>query len=219
MLGSTVQRRKPQREDTIMGTATIRRCGTRQGTRALLLTIILTIAFSMLGPVNAYALSKGQTFKQGGNTYRIDDYDAADREGEVVLVTYGSTNTKPTINTVRHKGVTFEVETIGAGAFNTARGHRVTSVKIGKHVDRIKSHAFAGCKKLKTLNMRTSDVIELRKRGAGWIVDDNDAATGAFTGINPKVRVLCGSNSSKYRATYKKALTSRGMAPSATVAP
>ena len=201
-----------------MSTATIRRCSTRQGTRALLLAIILLIAFSMLGPVKAYALSKGQTFKQAGNTYRIDDYDAADREGEVVLVTYGSKSTTPTINTVRYKGVTFEVETIGAGAFNTARGHRVTSVKIGRHVDRIKSHAFAGCKKLKTLNMRASDIIELRKRGAGWVVDDNDAAKGAFSGINPKVRVLCGKPSSTYQAAYKRALVSRGMAQSATVA-
>ena len=47
------------------------------------------LAWTSLGASRAYALAAGQSFKAGGNTYKITEYDVRDREYEVTLVSRG----------------------------------------------------------------------------------------------------------------------------------
>jgi len=172
-----------------------------------------------LATTAANSLAKGTTFKAGGNTYRITDYDAYDdNPGEVVLVKYGSTKTAVTVNTVKYQGEIFEVEAIGKNAFNNAQGHKVKSVKIGRNVDVIRTKAFYGCKKLAKLNMAQSDVIDIDRNRAGCYIDDIDVGAQAFKGAGTaKLKVNCGSKNANYQALYKKALVKKGMRSDVTI--
>ncbi|MDO4806816.1 MAG: hypothetical protein Q4A07_06170 [Coriobacteriales bacterium] len=170
------------------------------------------------GVSRAYALGIGDSFTKSGNTYRVTEYDPHDNDYEAVLVTYGSSNTTPTVNKVTYKGKTFDVEGIGAGAFNTKQGHKVTSIKVGRNVDRIGKRAFKGCKKLATLNLRAADVVDLEYEHGAWVVDDLNIASNALSGAGTKnLKVLCGKSQKAYRTAYKKALVLCGMRTSAKV--
>lgn len=167
----------------------------------------------------AGGLYPGQTFKVNGNTYRVtdvsDDFDDLD---EAMLVSYGSTNKAPKINTVRYQGRTFEVDTIGANAFNNARGHQITSVTLGRNVDAIGPKAFYGCKKLAKVNMRSCDVIDIDRGWQGYYLDDMDIRSAAFKNAGTKnVKVYCGSGNASFQKVFKQALISCGMKSSVKV--
>lgn len=55
--------------------------------------------------------------------------------------------------TVTEKG-TFTVTSIGAGAFNNAKGHKITSVSVNKSIVSIGDKAFYGCKALKKITLK-----------------------------------------------------------------
>ena len=167
----------------------------------------------------ASPFAKGTTFKVGGNTYRITDYDPYDDDlGEVVLVKYGSTKTATTVNTVRYKGETFEVEAVGKNAFNNVRGHKVKSVKLGRNVDKVLAKAFYGCNKLSKLNMAQTDIIDIDRNRSGYYIDDIDVGRQAFKNAGTaKLKVNCGSTNADYQALYKQALMKKGMRSDVTI--
>lgn len=180
---------------------------------AAVAALAVIFALALVAAPSAHALAKGQTFKVAGNTYKVTDYEPYDDDPpEARLVKYGSSNKTPVINTVTYKGILFEVEEIGKNAFNNAKGHKITSVTIGRHVDEIGSKAFYGCKKLKTINMRASEVIDLDREGGTYVIDDLDIGYKAFKNAGTKsIKVKCGSKNSTYKKVFKSALKMCGM--------
>jgi len=162
--------------------------------------------------------ARGQTFVKNGNTYKVTDLADEDDLGEVTLVKYGSTNLKPTVNTVKYQGQVYEVDAIGKNAFNNVKGHKVTLVTLGRNVDRIGAKAFYGCKKLKTINMAKCDVIDIDYGANGYYLDETDIGAKAFKNAGVKaVKVKCGKSNASYQKVFKKALVSKGMRTSVTV--
>ena len=181
---------------------------------AIALTAALTLATTP-----AHALGKGQVFTTQGNTYKVIDYDVDDDDPpEVALVKYGATSKKPIIDSVTYKGVVFEVEKIGKGAFNNRAGHKITKIAIGRNVDEIGAKAFFGCKRLKSIDMRSCECVDLDRIGGSYVIDDLDIGKGAFSKCGVKrVIVKCGRSDKAYRNVYKQALVSRGLRSSARV--
>ena len=163
----------------------------------------------------------GTTFKVDGNTYKVTErYKSASDPGEVQLVKYESNKTNPTINTVKYEGKLYEVEAIGRGAFNTANGKKITSVKLGKNVDSIGANAFSGCTKLATIDIAQSDVIEIdySRRTKSYYVDEINIGARAFANAGTKnVTVKCGSANKSYQNTVKIALRNKGLHANAKV--
>ncbi|MDO4806391.1 MAG: hypothetical protein Q4A07_04005 [Coriobacteriales bacterium] len=181
-------------------------------------TVLMVGMLFALCATPAFALGRGSKFSVNGNTYRVTEYDAKDKDGDVTLVSYGATSTKPTINTVKYKGIRFDVDTIGRAAFNTKRGRKVTSIKLGSKVDRIQSKAFYGTKQLKAIYMGASDVVDLDKERDAWKIDNIDAARDAFTGAGAKkLTIHCGKKARAYQNLYGKALMSKGLRKDAII--
>ena len=166
----------------------------------------------------ATAPARGETFTKSGNTYKVTDLAEDDDLAEVVLVRYGSTDTTPVVNTVKYQGQVFAVEAIGKNAFNNAKGHKITSVKLGANVDKLGAKAFYGCKKLKTINMAKCDVIDIDKGRNGYYIDEIDMGANALKNAGVKaVKVKCGKSNAAYQEVFKKALVKKGMRTSVTV--
>ena len=169
----------------------------------------------------AKAPRAGATFTVDGNVYKVTDaYEGPREPGEVRLVKYGSKKTNPTINTVKYQGKLYEVEEIGKNAFNNARGHKVTSVKLGRNVDYIGARAFYGCNKVRTFDIAASDVVDIdySRRTGRYSIDEVEIGYQAFTkaGVS-KVTVKCGNAKVAYQKLVKKALSSKGLRSNARV--
>ena len=192
---------------------------------AICIAITALLAFALVPAQEAYAAPKtvktSATFTVDGNTYKITDrWKSAKDPGEVVLVKYGSSNTKPVINTVKYQGKIYEVEEIGKGAFNNAKGHKITSVKLGRNVEKIQSKAFFGCNKLTVIDISKSEVVEVdySRKTRTYYLDEVEIGAQAFTNAGTKnVKVKCGNSNAKYQQVVKKALVSKGLRNSATV--
>ena len=163
----------------------------------------------------------GTTFTVDGNTYRVTDaYEGPRDFGEVTLVRYGSSKKAPSFNVVKHDGKSYEVEEIGKNAFNNAKGRKITSVKLGKHVDEVKAKAFYGCSKLKLIDISKSDIVDIdrSKKTGEYYLDDLDVGKQAFSKAGAStVKVKCGNSNASYRSIVKKALVSRGLNKNVTV--
>ena len=203
---------------------------------AVIAAIALALALmSLAGTARAYAsdyqagsittqskeITKGTTFKKNGNTYKVIDYEPYDDDsdwGEVKLVKYRSTDRHAVVNTVTYKGIKFEVDVIGNGAFNNARGHKVTSVKIGKHVDSIHANAFLGCKNLRKLNMIHTDVVDIERSATRYYVEEINIGANAFKNAGvPGLVVSCGKKNTQYQSVFKKALMKKGLRSDAVI--
>ena len=97
-------------------------------------------------------------------------------------------------NTVKISGVTYKVTQIADNAFRNNK--KITKVTIGKNVSKIGSYAFSGCKKLKTI------IIKTRK------LTTKTVSRKAFTGTPKKITVKVPANKMK---TYKKLLKKKGL--------
>ena len=198
----------------------------RNGAIAVMVCLLASLcAVCLLGAQPAWALKAGsvndvqvgQTFKVNGSLYKVTEAKAGDLP-EVKLVKYGSTNRKPVVNVVKYKGQKFEVDLIGKGAFNTVKGRKIVAVTIGGHVDRICSKAFYGCSKLKIINMRKSDVIDIDRESGKYSIDKVNIGSKAFAKAGKaRVIVRCGKNCVTYRKLFKKALVKRGLRKDAVI--
>ena len=176
-------------------------------------------AGTLVAAQGASGLTVGDTFTVDGNKYKVSkiDQDPGDLS-EVILVKYGSKNKKPTINTVKYNGEKFEVDEIGKNAFNNKAGHKLKAITLGRNVDDIDAKAFYGCKKLKCIDMRKADVIEIEKEHGRYVVDEIDIGKKAFAKAGTAcIKVKCGKGNASYRAQFKKVLVKRGMRDSVTV--
>ena len=163
---------------------------------------------------------EGATFVIGGNSYKVtDEWEGVRDPGEVVLVKYGATNTKPVINTVKYQGKTYEVEKIAKNAFNNAKGHKIVQVTLGRNVEYIGAKAFYGCKKLKVINIAKSEVVDIDySKRKGYYLDDVEIGAQAFKNAGTKnVKVKCGNNNVQYKKLVKKALVAKGLRSSAVL--
>lgn len=191
----------------------------RMGVAAVMVAALALAVMTVAGTSQAYALGVGDTFTKGGNTYKVTEaYENSHDWGEVTLVKYGASSKTPTINTVKYQGHAFEVDKIGKNAFNNKKGHRITAVKLGKHVDRIGAKAFYGCKKLKTINLRACDAVEIEKENGRYQLDELNIGSKAFAKAGKSgVKVKCGSANASYQKVYKNALKKKGLRSDAKV--
>lgn len=187
------------------------------GTAALGIALAGTCLALMPAQAHAAALSEGTIFSSGGITYQVGELQARGRAGEAKLLQFNAYRTFPSIGTVYYRGYRLKIVQVGDDAFNTYRGHKIRSVTLGKDVRRIGSRAFKGCGKLKTINMRKSGALTLHRDGLVWSVDSCNIGYGAFSNVNAKVKVQCGSTYSAFKSAYKTALVTRGLPTTAKI--
>ncbi len=134
------------------------------------------------------------TDKNGKAKYKII---SAYKKNDMPVVEYVATTDKKTKklvipDTVVIDGVKYKIESIGVGAFKNNKD--LTSVIIGKNVKKIGKKAFFGCKKLKSIIIKTK---KLKKKSIG---------ANAFKGINKKAKFKVPKKKLKlYKKLIKKA--------------
>lgn len=137
-------------------------------------------------------VKKGDKYTVSGAVYKVTK--AAKKNGTVEYVKRTKAAKSVTIPaTVKIKGVTYKVTSIAAKAFYNNK--KLTKVTIGKNISKIGKNAFAKCKKLKTITIKTTKLIK-RKVGSK-----------AFYGIHAKATIKVPKNKVK---VYKAILTARG---------
>ena len=127
------------------------------------------------------------TYTVGAYKYKITN------KSEVAFVGLKKATTKKVViaGTVKIGGKTFKVTSIADGALQ--KKTKVTSVIIGATVKKIGKNAFNGCKKLKTITIKSTKLSSVGKN--------------ALKGINSKVTIKVPSK--KFTA-YKKLLKGKG---------
>ena len=98
--------------------------------------------------------------------------------------------------TIKVNGKTYKVTIIGANACKNLT--KLTKVTIGKNIQEICKNAFSGCKKLKTIDIKSTKLIKAC------------IGTGCFKGINAKATFKCPK---KQKKNYKTWLVKIGKAP------
>ena len=92
--------------------------------------------------------------------------------------------------TVKIDGVSYKVTGIAAGAFKNKRN--LKKITVGKNITTVGKNAFKGCKKLKTITIKSKNIKKI--------------GTGAFAGINKKAVIKVPRKSlGKYKKLLKKA--------------
>ena len=102
--------------------------------------------------------------------------------------------------TVKKDGVTYKVTSIAAKAFKNNK--KITKVTIGSNVKSVGKEAFSGCKKLKSIIIKTT---KLTNKSVG---------SKAFSGTNKKVKVKVPAKKLK---AYKKLLKAKGISTKAKI--
>ena len=164
-------------------------------------------------------LPTGAKFKKDKNVYRVMDYV----EQTAKLVKYNGGKTA-TINKVKYGKATYKIAGIGAGAFNTSAGKKVTSIAIKSKLSRIESKAFYGTKSLKTLKIRKPYFIKQNGKGSSLKLKVRSGCS-----VSKKAFTKCGKGGGKNltvvlyndgvkkseASTYKSFLVKRGLPKSA----
>lgn len=135
--------------------------------------------------------SAGAQMTVSGGKYKVVSADATNPTVEYVKPSSAkATVTIP--DTVTFDGATYKVVSIAAKAFK--KNKKLTKVTIGKNIKKIGKEAFYGCKKLKTVNVKTKS---LGKKSIG---------KNAFKGIHKKAVVKVPKKQLKnYKKYFKKA--------------
>jgi hypothetical protein len=138
------------------------------------------------------AVKKGTKKVINKATYKVTKVASGSKAGEVTYLSYKKATGKVTIPaTVKIDGKTYKVTAVAAKAFY--KNTKVTQVTIGSNVKSIGSKAFYGCKKLKTINIKTT---KLKKPKVG---------AKAFKNIYSKATFKCPkSKLSAYKTIIKK---------------
>ena len=122
------------------------------------------------------------------------------KEAQYVGCTSKSAKTITIPATVNCEGMTFKVTSVKAKALKGYK--KVTKIVVGKNVKKIGSNAFSGCKKLKTLTIKSKKLTS------------SGLAKKAFAGITKKPKVVVPKSKLK---TYKKLFKKKGLAKSVKV--
>lgn len=108
-------------------------------------------------------ISKGKTYKTGNCSYKVTKLPSGKKPGTVTF-TKGAGKSARTLtikDSVKIGGKSFQVTTVGTGAFKNYK--KATKAVIGKNVKVISSNAFAGCKKLKLVTVQSKKISKVGK--------------------------------------------------------
>jgi uncharacterized protein YfcZ (UPF0381/DUF406 family) len=137
------------------------------------------------------ALKVGTVFKDSKSKCKYKVIKSSKGKYEVSCTSYYGKAKKVTIpDTVKKKGITYKVTSIGAKAFY--KNKKLTQVTIPKYVTKIGAKAFYGCAKLQRITFKTKKLAAIGKK--------------AFTGIKKKAVFVLPKK--KWKA-YKKLLKSK----------
>lgn len=161
-------------------------------------------------------LSQGAQFTVGKNLYKV-----MKSSPYVTLVKYNAKSKKPKVNKAKYGGYAYEVGGIGAGAFNTAAGKKVTSITINSNISQIGKNAFANTKALKTLMFKYTAWIKRVESGSRLkslkvssgctVAKKAFAKAGKGGGKQLTVKLSKYGVSNNEVAKYKKFLKSKGL--------
>ena len=143
---------------------------------------------------------KGTTFESGSYKYKITGANTVSFEG-IKKSKIAKTTTVKIADTVKYGGATFKVTSIGDKALY--KKTKVKSVTIGKNVTKIGKSAFEGCKKLKTITVKTTKLKSSKYVGKN-----------ALKGINSKASIKVPKSKLKL---YKKVFKGKGQAKNVTI--
>ncbi|MBR0405243.1 MAG: leucine-rich repeat protein [Eggerthellaceae bacterium] len=163
----------------------------------------------------------GAKFTVGGNLYEVMKSTMYAR-----LLKYNAKSKKAKINKATYGKYAYEVAGIGANAFNTAAGKKVTSITINSYLTEIGAKAFYNTKALKTLTLKSTGWMQrlydkkynLKKVK---VAKDCSVARKAFSKAGKKggkgLTVKLGKSGvwSKEAGKYKAFLKSKGLSSSA----
>ena len=142
----------------------------------------------------------GKIYANGNYKYKITNA-SLNGKGTVTLVSVvKKTKTVVVPDTIKLGGKTFKVTAIGKAAFK--KNVKVTKVTLGKNVKTIGAKAFYGCKKLRTVVIKNTQMT------------GKTVGSGAFTGTYAKMTVKVPSKKLK---SYKTILLKRGVSKKAVI--
>lgn len=116
------------------------------------------------------SLSKGKTYQADGYFYKITKMPSGKKAGEVT-VTKAAKKTVRLItvkDSVTIGGMKYQITAIGKGAFKNYK--KATQAVIGKNVKVISDNAFSGCRKLKTITVKSKKISKVGKKAITNIV-------------------------------------------------
>ena len=143
---------------------------------------------------NALEDNQGDAFANGFSGDRYDGKPSSKEYDVYVIGVENKTAAKLTVPaTVKMYGVKFKVTAISASAFKDLK--KLTAVTIGSNVKSIGKNAFYGCKKLKTITIKTAKLTA------------SNVGAKAFKGIAAKAVFKCPSGKKK---DYKTLLLKKG---------
>ena len=142
----------------------------------------------------------GKIYANGNYKYKITNA-SLNGKGTVTLVSVvKKSKTVVVPDTIKLGGKTFKVTAIGKAAFK--KNVKVTKVTLGKNVKTIGAKAFYGCKKLRTVVIKNTQMT------------GKTVGSGAFTGTYAKMTVKVPSKKLK---SYKTILLKRGVSKKAVI--
>lgn len=148
-------------------------------------------------PTENQTVKLGQTYESGNYSYKVTDVNK--QTVEVVGITkdkLGKLKKITIYNVVTLGGKSYQVTSIGASAFKGNK--KATSAVIGKNVKTIGNHAFAGCKLLKKVTVKSTKLTQIGKKAF--------SGCGKLKNIVIKSKMLKKVGKNAFKGIYKKAV-------------
>ncbi len=138
-------------------------------------------------------LKAGEQFTKGNFIYKIIHVTDGKYHAEVIKPKKKTYKTLTIPATVKYKDISFQVTSVGKNALKNNK--KLQKVTIGKNISQIGQGAFDGCKKLKTVVIKSKKIKHIGKY--------------AFRSIMKKATIkIPSSKKNTYRKLFKKAKTS-----------
>lgn len=130
---------------------------------------------------------KSVTDTKSNNTYKVTK--SAIKNGTVEFIKVNKSARSITIpDTITVNGVTYKVTSVAKNVFKNNK--KLKKVTIGKNISKINANTFSGCKNLKTVTVKSTQIETVGRN--------------AFKGINPKAKIkVPKSKLAKYKKLFK----------------
>ncbi len=121
------------------------------------------------GPEPEIIVSVGKTYQSEGYSYKVTKMPSGKKAGTVTVTKGPEKSAKAIVikDTVIIGGKKFQVTAVGAGAFKNYK--EIRKATIGKYVKTISPKAFFGCKKLKTITIKSKKLTKVGKKAIAGI--------------------------------------------------
>lgn len=139
-------------------------------------------------PSNTNTVKKGEAVKISGTSYKVTDVKKKTVEYKAPVNKKKTSVTVP--KTVKIKGAAYKVTSVAKNAFKNNK--KLKKVIIGENITKVNANAFAGCKSLKNVTIKSKSLKSVGKN--------------AFKGINKKAVFKVPAKKLK---AYKKLLNSK----------